>query len=255
MFRDNRMKARIRAGEACLGIWIQSGSPAVAEMAARAGYDVVLIDLEHGAGDLEDLGHMLRAVQTTEATAMVRPPGKDPFLLNRILDLGAEALLLPMVRDGAEAAAVTTACRYPPEGKRGYAWPVVRASGYGTAADRFSRANTDLLLAVQIESAEAVDNAAAIASVPGVDMVFVGPFDLAGSLGHPQESGHPEVVARIREVEAAARAAGKPLGTIPRSDVDAAGLLAEGYAFVVLTSDIFLLGEGMGRSLAGVRRS
>ncbi len=253
MFRENRMKSRIQAGEPCLGIWIQSGSPVLAEMAARHGFDVVLIDLEHGGGDIEDLGHMLRAVQTTEATAMVRAPGKDPFLLNRILDLGAEALLVPMVQDGAEAAAVVAACRYPPAGKRGYAWPVVRASGYGAAADRFSRANADLLLAVQIESAQAVDNARAIAATEGVDMVFVGPFDLAGSLGHPQESGHPEVVARIREAEAAARAANKPLGTVPRSDTGAAGLLGKGYAFVVPTSDLFLLQEGMRRTLAGFR--
>ncbi len=255
MFRENRMKTRINAGRSCLGIWIQSGSPVMAEMAARAGFDVVLIDLEHGTGDTEDLGHMLRAVQTTEATAMVRAPGKDPFLLNRILDLGAEALLVPMVQDGAEAAAVVAACRYPPEGKRGYAWPVVRASGYGAAADRFSRANADLLLAVQIESEQAVGNAAAIAATEGVDMVFIGPFDLAGSLGHPQESGHPEVVARIREVEAATRAAHKPLGTIPRSDTGAPGLLEEGYAFIVLTSDIFLLQDAMRQALAAAREA
>ncbi len=255
MFRENRMKSRIQAGEPCLGIWIQSGSPVTAEMAARAGFDVVVIDLEHGTGDSEDLGHMLRAVQTTEATAMVRAPGKEPFLLNRILDLGAEALLVPMVQDGAEAAAVVAACRYPPEGKRGYAWPVVRASGYGAAADRFSRANADLLLAVQIESAQAVDNAEAIAATEGIDMVFIGPFDLAGSLGHPQESGHPEVVARIRDVERAARSAGKPLGSIPRGDADARGLLGEGYAFLVLTSDIFLMQEGMRRALADAREA
>ncbi len=255
MFRENRMKARIRAGEPCLGIWIQSGSPVLAEMAARTGFDVVLIDLEHGAGDLEDLGHMLRAVQTTEATTMVRPPGKDPFLLARILDLGAEALLVPMVQNGAEAAAIAAACRYPPKGRRGYAWPVVRASGYGTAADRFAEADRELLLAVQIESGRAVDDAAAIAATEGVDMVFVGPFDLAGSLGHPQESGHPEVVARIREAEEAVRDAGKPLGTIPRGDVDAVGLLAEGYTFVVVTSDIFLLQNAMRRTLADLREA
>ncbi len=254
MFRENRMKTRVRSGEPCLGIWVQSGSPAIAEMAARSGFDVVVIDLEHGSGDLDDLAHMLRAVQTTEATAMVRSPGRDPFLLNRILDLGAEALLLPMVQDAEAAAAVVDACRYPPEGRRGYAWPVVRASGYGTAAHRFEEANRNLFVAVQIESVEAVRNASAIAMVPGVDMIFIGPFDLAGSAGHPQECSHPEVLMRIREAEKAARDAGRPLGTIPRPDADAAALTAQGHALVVVTSDIFLLQEGMAHALASARR-
>jgi len=244
MLRANAFKRRLARGEPVLGMWVQSGSPVAAEVAARAGFDVVLIDLEHGHGELDRLVHMIRAVQTTEATAMVRVPGKDPFTICRVLDAGAEAVLIPLVRDAREAERVAAFCRYPPRGVRGYAWPVIRASGYGLYPDRFARANEEILVAVQIETAQAAAEAAAIAAIDEVDLVFVGPMDLAGSLGHPGDPSHPEVLEVIRTVEEAVLDAGKPLGTIPRPDADAAALFARGYRYVVAASDVVLLAQG-----------
>lgn len=253
MLRPNRLKARLRAGEPCLAMWVQSGSPAAAEIAARAGFDSVLIDLEHGHGHIDQLVHMIRAVQTAEATPMVRVPGKDPFTICRVLDAGAEAVLIPLVRDAREAEQVAAFCRYPPRGVRGYAWPVIRASGYGLYPERFARANDEVLVAVQIEQAAAAAEAAAIAAVEEVDMVFIGPMDLAADLGHPGDPSHPEVLEVIRAVEEAVLDSGKPLGTIPRPDADAAALFARGYRYVAAASDVVLLAQGARAVVEGLR--
>ncbi len=244
MLRPNAMKARLAAGERLVGMWVQSGSPVAAEIAARAGFDVVLIDLEHGHGDFDRLVDMIRAVQTTPATAMVRVPGKDPAILARVLDAGAEAVLVPLVEDAREAARVAAFCRYPPRGVRGYAWPVIRQSGYGLYPERFARADEELVVAVQIETRGAAAEAAAIAALADIDLVFLGPMDLAGSLGHPGDPARPEVAQLIRTVEREVLDSGTPLGSIPRPDADAAALFARGYRFVVAASDVVLLAQG-----------
>ena len=238
---ENRLKTRIRQGLPSFGMWVQSGSPSMAEIAGLAGLDFVIIDQEHGPGDIRDAMDMLRALNGSPTTGMVRVPSGDPIYLKRIVDAGAQAILVPMVDTAEEAKAVVDACLYPPHGQRGNAAGVVRGSRYGLVPDYVARAHEQMLIVPQIETVRAVENAQAIAAVPGVDMVFIGPSDLSGSAGFPGQTGHPEVEALIARAMAGVRAAGKPLSTVPRDGTDWPELFGQGFAAVASGSDIALV--------------
>jgi 4-hydroxy-2-oxoheptanedioate aldolase len=245
------LKRRLADGESLLGVWIETGSAVNAEILAGLGFDFLLIDLEHGQGDVGDAIAMLRA--GANAPCVVRVPSADPTFLKRILDAGASALMVPSVESAAEAEAVVQACRYPPRGRRGYAASAVRASGYGVDVGYMRRAHDDLLLIVQIESAAAVARAAEICAVDGVDAPFLGVNDMAGSIGCLEELDHPDVRVLVREAQAAMRASGKPMGTVPRTGAGWRDLLESGYQFIPFASDVGLLREG-GLALLQERR-
>ncbi|MEK0085769.1 HpcH/HpaI aldolase family protein [Benzoatithermus flavus] len=253
MFQENRLKRRIARGERVYGAWLSLASPAVAELMAAVGFDFLIVDQEHGAGSLQDAAHMLRASAAVGCPAIVRVPWNDQVYLKRILDLGAQSLMIPMVETAEEAAAAVAACRYPPRGRRGYAAPAMRCSGYGTAEGYVARAHEELFLIVQIESAAAAERAEAIAAVDGVDMVLIGVNDLAGSIGRLEQLDHPEVDALVRRAEAGIRAAGKPLGTVPSARRDTGGLFRDGYSLVAGAGDSVLLREAAGTHLAAIR--
>lgn len=237
----NHLKRKISAGTPCVGMWLGLASPAVAEIAAVSGFDFVIIDNEHGQMGLEASVDMMRAVMGTECTAMIRVPGHDRDYLKRVLDAGAQALMIPMVNTAEQAAAIVDACRYPPRGTRGYAAPAVRGARYGIDADYVDWAHEELFLAPQIETVEAVGNAGAIAAIDGVDLLFIGASDLSGSAGRLADTGHPEVTALIDKVKQAAAAAGKPLGTIPRPGVPTEQLAADGFLFAAGAVDVMML--------------
>ncbi|MDF1792345.1 MAG: aldolase/citrate lyase family protein [Thalassobaculaceae bacterium] len=245
MLRDNALKAKILAGEPTLGVWLQMSDPSIAEIASLVGYDCLILDNEHGFASLDTTVHMMRAAQAGNATCMVRCPGSDRDYMKRVLDAGAEALMIPMVESAAEARAIVDACRYPPQGRRGYSAPTVRASGYGAAPDYAKRANGNLLICVQIESDKAATKAREIAAVDGVDLVFIGVADLSGSIGLLEQPGNAKVNPHIARAERGIRAAGKPLGTIPRPGHSLTDLAAEGYSFVAGLADAYLLRAGM----------
>jgi len=162
--------------------------------------------------------------------------------------------MIPAVDGPDEAEAAVAACRYPPRGARGMAAGIVRASGYGAAWQDYARhAHERLLLMCQIESAEAIGNAAAVAAVDGVDLLFVGPFDLSASLGYLGEPDHPDVRAMIGKVERAAKAAGKLLGGIPTPERGAAELVAAGYDVVLADADLALLRDSARASVERLR--
>ena len=236
--RENRLKTRVTAGEKSFGVWLQSANATTAEIVGLVGFDFVIIDQEHGTGDIQSAIDMMRALNGTPTTAIIRVPAADPAYLKRIVDAGAEAVLVPMVNSASEAESVVDACLYTPFGQRGNAAAVVRGSRYGLVPDYVATAHEQLLVIPQIETVEAVANAEAIASVPGVDMVFIGPADLSGSAGMPDQTGAPEVERLIAEAEAAVRRAGKPLATVPRQGRSWQQLLGEGYAAVASGSDI-----------------
>jgi 4-hydroxy-2-oxoheptanedioate aldolase len=247
---QNPLRARIARGDKLLAAWLFSGSTDIAELLARAGYPVVLVCFEHGPGDTADLGDLLRAVRYGGAEPLLRVPSSDPIYLKRVLDGGARSLMVPMIESAEEARAVVAACRYPPLGRRGYAGTVVRASTFGLEEGYAARAHDDLFLALQIESAAGAANAAEIAAVEGVDMIFIGPNDLAGSMGYLERLSETPVLAAVDAVAAAVRAEGKPLGIVPHGGRDAAACAALGYSIVAGAADIGLVREGALADLA-----
>lgn len=241
MRKENWIKKQFREGRNVSGIWAQSGSPTIVEAAVHAGWDIVLIDNEHGFAGLETTIQLIRAIENAGGHVVLRVPWNDPVYLKRVLDIGVQSLMIPMIGDKAAAEAAVSACFYPPRGWRGNASFVVRASGYGAAQDYGTWANEELLIIAQIEQADAVDNIEDIAGVEGIDMLFIGPNDLAGSMGKFEDLNSPEVIARVTEAEKRIVSTGKLLGGFPlpccplNSDLE-----KRGYRFWARHSDIWL---------------
>jgi 4-hydroxy-2-oxoheptanedioate aldolase len=248
------LKARLAAGRPVIGCWLHLFSPLAAEIIAQAGYDCVMIDLEHGGGTLMDAVFLMQAVQGRDCAPLMRVPANDAVWIKRALDTGIAGIMIPAVGSATEAEAAVAACRYPPRGHRGMAPTIVRASDYGADWRRYvDKAAEELLVICQIETGQAVEEAAEIASIESVDMLFIGPFDLSAALGRLGEPDHPEVRAHIFEVEQATKAAGKRLGGIPTPGRTVEALFAAGYDLVLADFDVLLLREGARASVARLR--
>ena len=232
-----------------LGCWVNLFEPTVGELVGRAGYDYAMLDMEHSPVTLDRVLPMVRAVQHGGARALVRVPDGDPRWIGRLMDLGADGAMVPMVESPAEAERLARAALYAPEGTRGMAAGIVRGSGYGLDERYVARCRERFLLLVQIETRRGVDSAGDIAAVAGIDRVFVGPYDLAGSLGHPAEPDHREVRAAIRGVVRAVREAGTPLATLPTPSNGARKLLGQGFSTVFSGSDVTMLRQAMVRDV------
>ena len=250
------LKSRLLAGEPALGCWLELMSPLVAEIVAQAGYDCVLIDMEHGAAGYSDAIPMLQAVAASGTAPLIRVPSNDPVALKRTLDLGVSGVMIPSVNSRAEAEAAVAACRYPPRGIRGMAPTIVRASDYGRHWQDYVREIDEKFLVIcQIESAEAVAAAPEIAAVEGVDVLFIGPFDLSASLGHLGEPDHAEVQEAIASVEQAAQEAGCLMGALPTVARPPAALLAAGYKLILPDADTLILRDGADAGVARWREA
>ena len=198
----------------------------------------------------------MQALGASETVPLARAPANDPVWIKRLLDGGVAGVMAPAVNSAAEAKAAAGACRYAPEGFRGMAAPIIRGSRFGSdLEDYLRRINDEVLLICQIETPEALAAVDAIAAVPGVDMLFIGPFDLSAALGFLGQPDHPEVRAAIALIEAAAKAAGKALGGIRTPDRSAEELYAAGYALVIADCDIVLLRDAAIASVAGLKKA
>ncbi|MFK7859094.1 MAG: HpcH/HpaI aldolase/citrate lyase family protein [Granulosicoccus sp.] len=240
-----------KSGFPASGCWINIFDPIVGELVGRCGYDYAMIDMEHSPADLSQTLAMIRAVQSGGAKALVRVPDKQPQWIGRLMDMGADGVMVPMVNSAEEASVLAAAAVYAPEGTRGMAAPIVRATGYGVnTAHYLENYRGQFTLLLQIESAEAVDAADEIAAVDGVDCVFIGPFDLAGSLGHLAEPDHKVTRAAIRKVSTATKAAGKLLSTLNTPKFAAKHLFKDGYDLVFSGSDVSMLRGAMANDAA-----
>lgn len=226
------------------GIWVCTGSPLVAEIVAGSGIDWVLIDQEHGPNDLGVTLQQLQAVAAYPVTPVVRVPSADPVTIKQVLDLGAQNILVPMISSGEEAAAVVRAVRYPPLGVRGVGSALARSARWNRVDDYLGEADRHVSLFVQIETAAGVDAAAEIAATDGVDGVFVGPSDLAASMGVLGQQTHPDVVAAVTRAFDAVRAAGKPVGVNAFDHAVARSYLEAGASFILVGADVALLARG-----------
>jgi 4-hydroxy-2-oxoheptanedioate aldolase len=227
-----------------IGMWLSTGSPLVAEIAAGSGLDWVLIDAEHGPNDLTSILPQLQALAAYPVTALVRPPIGDTVLIKQYLEIGAQNLLIPLVESAEQAAELVRAVRYPPAGVRGVGSSLGRSSRWGRVADYVPGAGDSISLYLQIETTTAVANAEAILATEGVDGVFVGPADLAASMGHLGDSGHPDVVAAVESCLALARAAGRPAGVYASDPALADRYIAAGVSLVCVGADVTILARG-----------
>ncbi len=244
---------RVRNREVLTGTWLNLGSALTAEIAANAGFDWVLIDLEHGAGDHPQLVHQLQAVSGSRAAPIVRIAWNDAPRFKRVLDLGASGIMVPYVNNAADARQAVAAMRYPPQGVRGVA-KMNRAAGFGEDFDDyFARANRDLLTVVQLETQEAIDNAEAIGAIDGVDVLFVGPADLSVSLGIAQQFDRPEFQAALDKVTQACQETNKTAGIISFVP-DPGELIGRGFSFIGAGSDGSMVTQGMKRLAENMNR-
>lgn len=239
------LKHRLASGDFICAAWAELGSPDAAEIMVRHGWDVILIDGEHGIGDLERWISVARAVEAAGGEVVLRVPEGSDATLKRVLDRGFRNIVVPLVDTPEQARAIASACRYPPHGHRGYAAPIVRASGFGARPDyALKEAHDELVLMVQCESDVAVNNFAAIAAVPGIDVIFIGPNDLAGSIDHLERMQEPAPQALLKDIELAAAEAGMPLATIVGAGRGWADLKALGYRFIAGPNDVSLVAAG-----------
>jgi len=226
-----------------LGTWVMSASPIVVEAIGHAGFDWGVLDMEHTPLDLMGLVHMLQAVGNTKMVPVVRVPWNDTVTVKRVLDAGAHTLLFPFVQSADEARRAVAATRYPPDGVRGMAG-MSRGSKFGTVPDYFKTANKNMGVILQLETPEAVANLEAIAAVPGVDALFLGPADLSGSMGHVGQLTHPAVMALMADAARRCKAVGMPVGTVGGTPEVVVQYRAAGYTFVAIASDLGLLMRG-----------
>ncbi len=241
----NRVRQALAERRPSFGAWATLPGPLTAEFMGGAGFDWVIVDAQHGGVTAGDLVPVIQALQLGGTPAIVRVPWTDPPTIMRVLDFGADGVLVPMVNTPADAAAAAAAMRYPPDGIRSYGQTRPR---YASTAE----ANADVVLLVMIETEEALGNLDAIAATPGVDGLFVGPVDLGLSLGLPLDfsASQPAVKEGTDRVVAAAARAGKFAGTISASAEEAADLVRRGVGFVTLGADVGYLRAGIARDKA-----
>jgi 4-hydroxy-2-oxoheptanedioate aldolase len=248
----NPFKRALREGRTQIGLWSSLSSHYTVEVIAGAGYDWILLDLEHSPNDLESLLAQLQAAAAYPTHPIVRVPWNDMVTVKRVLDVGAQSLLVPYVQNAEEARAAVANTRYPPAGVRGVAG-TTRATRFGRIKDYAKRAHEEICVLVQVETKSALDQLEAICAVEGVDGVFIGPADLHASMGYPGETANPAVLPLIEEAMRRIRKAGKAAGYLSPVEADAKRMLGAGAQFVAVGADVGLLARGAENLLSKFR--
>jgi len=204
--QNTKIKIKIRRGIPSIGSWIMIGNIASAEILSSIDFEWIVVDMEHTAVGYETLQLLLLAIKSRGKSALVRIENNDEVVIKRVLDCGADGIIVPQIQSGKEAEMAVKSAKYPPEGSRGIA--IGRASGYGNNFDSyFNTFNDDVIIFVQIEHYKAVEDIESIVSVKGLDGVFLGPYDLSGSMGIVAQFDHPKMrEARARVIKAARKA-------------------------------------------------
>lgn len=238
LFTDGTKNDRNRAAA---GMFLSSGDATVAEIAAGAGMDYLLIDAEHAPLSLESVQAQLRVIAGYDSIPVVRVPENDSRIIKQHLDLGAQSLVVPMIFTPEDAAKAAAAVAYPPEGIRGIGSALARSGAWGRYPEYLTTARDTITLIIQIETAEAVENIDDILAVDGIDGIFIGPSDLSASMGYLGQQTHPDVVGAAKSVIAKATAAGKIAGVNAFNPDQASDYVAAGADFVNVGADVALL--------------
>jgi 2-keto-3-deoxy-L-rhamnonate aldolase RhmA len=236
-----------------VGSWVMSASPLVAEGMGCAGFDWAVVDMEHTPLDMMEVIHLLQAIAGTPMLPITRVPWNDTVMVKRVLDAGAQTIMFPFVQTVEEAKKAVAAAKYPPHGVRGMA-AMSRGSRFGTLKDYFKVANEAVSVIVQIETPEAMSRMQEIASVEGVDSVFIGPGDLSGAMGHVGNLMHPEVVELMAQGVKVCHAAGKPVGTVGGTPEAVATYRAAGFDYIGVASDLGLMMRNCAAVLSIIRQ-
>ena len=252
------LKKRLRSRKKVFGGWTSVGHPAIAEMFTRSGVDCITVDMEHSSTSLGEAQQIITASQGRGVPCLARVSSHNGEQIRRLLDAGADGILVPNVAREEEVARIVDWFLYPPEGKRGFG--VGRAQGYGFDFAKYTSGwNRQGVLILQIESIEGVEAAENLLNHPAVDGAMVGPYDISGSLGIPGQIDHPLVQKACAKVIEACRKQGKACGTqiVEPTESKVKTAFARGFTFVILASDVFILwkwGEAMGKIIGASRR-
>ena len=250
----NAFKAALLEKKKQIGLWLALADAYSAELCATAGFDWLLIDGEHAPNDLRSILAQLQAIAPHAGHPVVRPPIGEVHLIKQLLDIGAHSLLIPMIETAEQAALMVAATRYPSGGLRGVGSAIARASEWSRKSSYMHEAGDEVCLIVQVETVLGLKNLEAIASTPGVDGVFIGPADLAASMGHLGNIPHPEVQAAVEDAIRRILAAGKAAGILTTDDALNHRYLDLGCTFVAVGVDVLLLANAT-RELAAKFKS
>ena len=247
--KKNQFKKALSQAKPIFGLWQGIPDTTVAEIGAGAGFDWLLIDAEHGPFDLKSVMAHLQAVEPYPVSAIVRPEEGSTALIKKLLDIGAQTLLVPMVDDAEQAHNIVRAAKYPPIGVRGLGTSMARAAAWNRSKDYLEKANDEICVLVQIETMAGLKNIEEIVAVEGVDGVFIGPSDLSAAMGFVGEPDHPDVVAAIESAFQIIQKAGKPAGVLALSKDLVENYVAAGARFIGVGVDAALLANAT-RALA-----
>lgn len=238
------LKEKLQHRELSIGSWITIGHSSIAEIVVKAGFEWLTIDMEHSAITLSEAQQLIQVIELAGSTPLVRVAENNPTIIKRIMDAGAHGIIVPMINSREAAQAAVAAVRYPPEGKRGVG--LGRAQGYGVEFERYKAwLKTSSVIIAQIEHIEAVEHLDEILSVDGLDCLFVGPYDLSGSLGAPGEFGHPEMKRALKKIQESARQKGIAVGihVIPPDPQELVRRAGEGFTLLAFSLDALFLAE------------
>ncbi len=241
----NSFKASIRQKILQTGLWLGLANAYCAEICATAGFDWLLIDAEHSPNDLRSILAQLQAVAAYPAHAIVRPPCGDVNLIKQLLDIGIQTLMIPMVESADYARQLVAAMRYPPAGIRGVGTGLARAAAWNGRTNYLQHANGEMCLIVQVESLPGIEAIDAIGAVEGVDGIFIGPSDLAASMGHLGKPGHPAVQETIEAAIKRIHQTGKAAGILSTDEATAARYFEAGCEFVAVGVDTVILANAV----------
>lgn len=249
--QTNSFKEALRQKKKQIGCWVSLSSPYAAEVVASAGFDWLVVDMEHAPGNEMDVIGQLQAI-APHGSCLVRPPWNDFVTIKRLLDMGAPGILFPMIQTVEEAEAAVASTRYPPKGIRGFGG-TSRANQFGRIKDYVARVEEETTIILQVESKQAMDIAVEIGTTEGCDGVFFGPADIAADLGYIGQPLHPDVWDAIMPVARKLMDAGVPVGTLVVDPDRARALLDEGFTFVACGIDVGILARGADALLSKVR--
>ena len=236
------LKSRLNRSELTIGSWVTLGHPSIAEIMASAGFDWLVLDMEHSVLELSEVQAIIQVLDAKQCPAIVRLTSNHPDQIKRVMDAGATGVMVPMIKSAADAKAAVDGVYYPPRGQRGVG--LARAQGYGSSFQAYRQwLEENAVIVVMIEHVDAVKAIDEILAVPGIDAYIIGPYDLSGSMGRPGDLNHPDVQAAIAHVLEAGRRAGKP-GGIHVIEPDPQALqqrIAAGFNFLGYALDIHIL--------------